>query len=420
MENKQQLHIISSQKDVNFANNLALQLQRIYQNHFDISPKIESVDENNSEKMIVSKNDIIIYLVAEENQLKKISTIINKHIEQPIYLLYLKNDISLSQLPSNAQITEMYIEINNTKKYWLNLISLCYESFAFYNYDNKKDSVFIAQSDKEFSTFKQEITRELIRKGMNVLFSNETTEKTLFPLLEKCKLSIHIIGHSFLADNTYSSPYIQNTIAAQFTKNANSNNKLYRLLWIPQDLKIHDEIQKAKLEQLKSDIESLIDAEIVQTPIETFKSIVNLKINDHHQKDIPQENNYDSNIYLMFDQSQLNEITPYKNVLIQHNLKVIEPVFEGNQMSIVQKHRENLVNSHACIIFGTKNSKEWVKSKIQDIKKSPGFGKKNAFQFKALITDNQSQIELAKKDKFTCLENNEKELLKLVSELNKK
>lgn len=50
------------------------------------------------------------------------------------------------------------------------------------------------------------------------------------------------------------------------------------------------------------------------------------------------------------------------------------------------KHRQNLIESEAVLIYSTNQNQTWLQSKIMDCLKAPGYGKKQSFLAKAVLT----------------------------------
>ena len=61
------------------------------------------------------------------------------------------------------------------------------------------------------------------------------------------------------------------------------------------------------------------------------------------------------------------------------------PAFEGDLLEVRKRHIENLRNFDGAIIFKGKVNDQWVRMKILDLLKAPGFGRNKPIQGKALV-----------------------------------
>ena len=68
---------------------------------------------------------------------------------------------------------------------------------------------------------------------------------------------------------------------------------------------------------------------------------------------------------------------------------VILPIFEGELLELRKHHIENLKNLDAAIIYKGKVNEQWVRMKVLDLLKAPGFGRKKPIIGKAIFTDSE-------------------------------
>ena len=70
------------------------------------------------------------------------------------------------------------------------------------------------------------------------------------------------------------------------------------------------------------------------------------------------------------------------------------PEFDGELLELRKKHIDNLRNFDAAIIFKGKVNEQWVRIKVLDLLKAPGFGRKKPIIGKAIVTAPGSKLNL--------------------------
>lgn len=318
------------------------------------------------------------------------------------------------------------LEINNfidpltQSEFWPVLIDLAYDIASLIS--SAKNSVkassadenkiiYLAEAGKDQMKFRNIIKRELQWHGYKVLPERplprnmKNLESTVRAYLDKSSFSIHLVGN----DNGYAPQGsentivdIQNTIAADYNKTKNSiqdknlNHDFSRLIWISPDLKVATEKQKFQVDQLKKDAEEVAGVEVVQTPLEVFKTI----LHDKARKELSKRQNLMSantsniktRIYLIYTQENTNEIISLAAYLDSLGFEVKPTIFDVNIIESIGIHRENLVACDAAIIYYGKNNEQWLRSKLIDLKKAPGFGRTKPMLAQAVYFDGQQPL----------------------------
>lgn len=203
-----------------------------------------------------------------------------------------------------------------------------------------------------------------------------------------CTMSIHLIGSAYgeiPEDGDRSIVDIQNKIAAEVAvAKRQSKEEFSRLIWVAQNLKNASDRQKSFIETIRRDTEAQEGAEILQNPLEDFKNIMReelMESQDALSGDVPSG----KSIYLVCDKVDHAEIEPIKEVIEKSGFKVLLPAFEGDLLEVRKRHIENLRNFDGAIIFKGKVNDQWVRMKILDLLKAPGFGRNKPIQGKALV-----------------------------------
>lgn len=331
--------------------------------------------------------------------------------------------------PDSGEIREYtdYFSTEAERQYWMKMVDLAYDIYdtlIFLKDSNgrlgqkglyKRKVIYLAETGHDLSVQRNIIKRELQRHGYIVL-PNQTLppvvdelEKVVKRDLEESNLSIHLIGSAYgeIPEGTDRSVVdIQNRLAAEKSMTAKANGEDFsRLIWISPNLSNASEKQKSFIERIKRDVEAQEGAEILQTPLEDFKNIMREELVGANERKNHEEEPDGRCIYLMHDRMDHNDIVPIKETIEKSGFKVLLPEFEGELLYLRKKHIENLRNFDAAIIYKGKVNEQWVRMKILDLLKAPGFGRKKPIIGKAIITPPGSMdVESLKKQNLRVIE----------------
>ncbi|MGM0407388.1 MAG: hypothetical protein ACQERU_05360 [Bacteroidota bacterium] len=293
---------------------------------------------------------------------------------------------------------------------WLKVIDISYEikkHFASSVQTKSKGTIFLAQTSADQKSERETIKREFKHLGYKILpekpfpVNLSDFERFVKEHIEKSTLSVHLIGNTYepvLKGSEKSNIEIQNNIFSEIINNSKDSD-LLRLVWIPQNFKPKSEQQRLYVESFKHNIELLKNTEIIQTPVEIFKSIIRKKAEEVFRVKQPEPVksetiNGSKKVYFIhsdFKGSEYSEIVDFFN---QQNIEVFEMRWEKSKIDMIKEHQKNLVNSDAVLIYYASDNPHWLNSKLSDIKKSPGFGKKNDFLVKAILYKQETQPDI--------------------------
>jgi len=309
------------------------------------------------------------------------------------------------------------------KQYWMKLVDLAYdihESLINLKAGDaksgelkniyKRKTIYLAETGHDLSVQRNIIKRELQRHGFIVLPNHtlptrvEELEKEVRKDLGECSMSVHLVGNAYGeipegADRSIVD--IQNKIASEVAvSKRQTKDEFSRLIWIAQNLKNASDRQKAFIETIRRDTEAQEGAEILQNPLEDFKNIMREELIESQDRNIAESSNSKS-IYLVHDRIDLAEVAPIRDVLEKSGFKVLIPAFEGELLDVRKKHIDNLRNFDGAIIYKGKVNDQWVRMKILDLLKAPGFGRNKPIQGKALV--GSGNIESYKNQNITVI-----------------
>lgn len=337
------------------------------------------------------------------------------HAEQPPRLRELIG-YEMYQLDSDSGEVREYTDYFSSeaeRQYWMKMVDLAYDIYetlvllkaggtkADTKSLFKRKTIYLAETGHDLSVQRNIIKRELQRHGYVVL-PNQTLpgnandlERMVRRDLEEANISIHLIGSSYgeIPEGSDRSVVdLQNRFAAEKSQKV-GKEKFSRLIWIAPVLSNASERQRAFIDNLKRDVDAQEGAEILQTPLEDFKNIVREELMDTHEKKALDESGAKS-IYLVHDRVDHQDVKPIIDAIEKSGYKVLMPDFEGELLNVRQKHIDNLRNFDAAIIFRGKVNEQWVRMKVLDLLKAPGFGRKKPIKGKAVFTTPGARVNL--------------------------
>lgn len=289
-----------------------------------------------------------------------------------------------------------FFDLRDETEYWLLLVDLAYDIRNLIyaaDLDAKKEdkykgkSVYLAELGDQKSKYHNILKRELQKHGYKVVpdkpleKSAQNYSAAVNDYLNNSALSVHLISDEIMERNADQMiVQAQNSFTTEFLENPKSDPKgeknFPKLVWFSPDLKPNTEEQKIKIEQLKKEIEAVKGAEIIQTPLEVFKTIVHERARQQFNKKVSRVKTGVKSVYLIHSFADKKNIESARKAFAEQGIEVLMPLFEGDILNIVETHRENLVECDAVIVYcGTKDTDQWLKSKLIDLQKAPGFGR---------------------------------------------
>ena len=306
-----------------------------------------------------------------------------------------------------------YFSSEAEKQYWMNLVDLAYDVYetliqlkgtgsrAEVKNIFKRKIIYLAETGHDLSVQRNIIKRELQRHGYIVL-PNQTLpgnhiefDKLVRRDIEEANLSIHLIGSAYgeIPDGTDRSIVdLQNQIAAEKSKRV-EKSAFTRLIWISPKLTNASERQKAFIDNLKRDVESQEGSEVLQTPLEDFKNIIREELMETPEKKQLDQSEGNS-IYLIHDRIDVDSVRPLIAELENKGYRVLTPQFEGDLMNVRQHHIDNLRNFDTAIIYKGHVNDQWVRMKVLDLLKAPGFGRNKPIKGKAVLAATDKKVNL--------------------------
>lgn len=251
-------------------------------------------------------------------------------------------------------------------------------------------TIYLGEVTRDMCDERDRIRRELQQGGNIVLpdsplpHSSPEYEQAVARALSSSELSIHLIGASYgmiLEGQSKSIVVLQHGLAANEAK---FNPGFTYLIWMPQGLTSKELTQHQYIEDLHD------DANVLQVPLEEFKTLIQEKLKDSSKQEPPIQiltSESARNIYLICDQKDLEEengVGLVANYLFDQGFEVVTPIFDEDEVKVRQDHQSCLCSSEAVLIYYGHANERWVRTKLGDLQKSAGYGRTSPFKAKAV------------------------------------
>lgn len=367
------------------------------------------------------------FLKASKSEFPRVFKVLKKPItmeEQPSKLRELIGFDLYSVDMDSGRIEDYkdFFSAEAEQNFWMKMVDLAYEiheslillkqksSTATIKPIFTRRSIYLAETGHDLAIQRNIIKRELQRHGYKVLpdhtLPQNLTElkKVIKKEVEESSLSIHLIGNSYgeIPEGSDKSIVdIQNQISAEKSTALKDKSVFSRLIWISPRLQHASEKQLAFIESIKRDLSSTEGAEILQTPLEDFKNIVREELIEvgidkklDRQKEDAAETG-DMKVYMLYDKLDEADVLPLKKFISKMGFTVLEPTFEGELLTLRQHHISNLRSFDAAIIYQGAVNDQWVRMKLLDLLKAPGFGRRKPIKGKVIISKKEEKIDVS-------------------------
>jgi hypothetical protein len=324
-------------------------------------------------------------------------------------------------LPPDAASVEMY-EISSGQvrligeesgTYWSRLLDLAAEIKAIRSTGSGPGTgdktVYLAQASDDISQNREIIKRELIEHGYGVVPVSDLTghkadlKSHIQNLADKSMLAIHLLGNTYgevMKETGLSLAEIQVQIISSYLEAiekdpVHARKELSRLIWIDPDFNPRDKAQEEFINRLKRNIEHLPRTEIIQIPLESFKTLVINKIQKSHEGPSPagEEEQKKGFIYLIHSPDDQKEAGEFSAGLEKGGLKTSMLNYEGDQGSLLNDHKHFLTECMGAVIYYGRPKRLWLRSKVMDLLKAPGLGRVHALQTRQVLAAQTDLLE---------------------------
>src|SRR4051794_36365331 len=248
-----------------------------------------------------------------------------------------------------------------------------------------KQPVFVAFTTSDVSEQREILCRDLQQHGYEVLprrasiTSLSEVESSFSEDLQRCRVSVHLVGSRYgpiPEDSAESLSEIQNRLVAERARSTDFT----RIVWIPPGVHTSNERQLAFIQRLRREIESGRNADLLETPFEDLRSVVQDRLNQlsvphrHPRKKSGQEKRL-VHIYFVYDQRDLDSVGRCEDLLFNCGPEILHPMFDGDETEIRECHEEHLRMCDGVLIYYGAANELWLRRKLRDIQRIAGAGR---------------------------------------------
>jgi hypothetical protein len=381
---------------------------------------------------IVSSNcldNLKRFQLVVQNQTSRIFKVVKSRVPLSSLPPILQESDEYDLTPVNSSNNRLFYQVedssvNEEELYWLRVTDLAYaikdELSQLKPNGTEQNSrkliqktVYLAETGNDLTVQRHILQRELIKHGYRVLPEKKLPahfaefEKAVRHDLEEAQLAIHLIGYhpgEMLEGTQLSVLDLQNRIASEKSSRTGTGN-FSRMIWISPEHIRADDKQRQFIENLKRETEVQEGIEILQTPIEEFKNIIREELSEPSGSFTLQDSQGKS-VYLIHDRIDQSLVDPLIKSLENGGYTVLTPQFDGDMLTVRQRHFENLRAFDSAIIFKGKVNPQWVRMKILDLLKAPGLGRNKPVIGKVILTlaGNPLELEIIRKHNIKVVE----------------
>jgi hypothetical protein len=249
-------------------------------------------------------------------------------------------------------------------------------------------TVYLSETTPDLSGERDLIKRELQLQGHAILPDRElpltgrALREAVREYMTRSSLSIHLLGCNYgiiPEGESCSLIEIQSEVAEE------RGTALRRIVWMPAGLEPRDERQQRFVEYFQRGLNCHRNTEVLQTSLEELKKHIEERINDRPKPtDADAGGGGPASVYLICDRDDLAEVTPLADYLFERGFNVFLPAMEGDETSIREDHKANLVECDAVVVYYGRGSDVWLRMKLRELQKVAGYGRARPLLAKAI------------------------------------
>jgi hypothetical protein len=249
-----------------------------------------------------------------------------------------------------------------------------------------KATIYLAECSSDRKNTREILEGDLRRHGYTVLPDQQLPRDeeadyvaAVKSLLERCTLSIHLVGASYgtVPDgpSQKSVAVLQNELAVKRSK----NGALPRVIWLPEGTQSEQAPQQAFIDALHHDAEAQFGADLITGDIEALKTQIHatLKKLEKPEPKQPAEQAAAADnaklIYVICDEKDLKATVPVRKFCQDHGFEVAKPAFVGDAKAVREAHQQLLTACDAVLLYYGAGDEAWKRAIDNDLKKMPGY-----------------------------------------------
>ena len=328
------------------------------------------------------------------------------------YEFYERNEASQRVYEFDAEISG---QGEKDKRYWSKFEDLAWDLHELIKFLEAPQpagklsgaTIYLAETTSDLAEQRDKVRRELTQFGHTVLPNKALPlevgafQTAVRDYLQSSQLSVHLIGEYYGVvpeREERSIVRLQQDLAIERGDDANFS----RLIWLPPGLQPKDEKQEKFVIDLQNSFSSHNGSELLQVKLEDLKTIIQSKLTEKAKPVAAQSNGCGpARVYLICDKQDLIAVEPLQNLLLDRGYEAILPLLDGNDAEVFDDHKENLLLCNAVLIFQGQASEGWLRMKLRELLKLPGYGRTAPLTGKAIYIGGPAS---PMKDRFKTLE----------------
>jgi len=247
-------------------------------------------------------------------------------------------------------------------------------------------TVFVAETSSDLRDEREAIRRDLQQQGCTVLpdralpYVAGDVESAIRADLARSRMSIHPIGRHYSLvpeGETKSLVEIQHELASERA----GQGTFTRLIWIPSGIKVEDWRQQQVINRLRVDPRIRDHADLLETYFEDLRTTMHAWLKADRSPAAPPAPAASASsakprvVYLIADERDTPILGAWADGLFEQQLEIIQPIFSGDESEIREFHEESLATCDGVIILYGAGNELWLRRKLREIQKSPGYGR---------------------------------------------
>ena len=248
-----------------------------------------------------------------------------------------------------------------------------------------KATIYLAECSYDRKQTREILEGDLRRHGYTVLPDQQLPQDeadyvaSVKRLLERCKLSIHLVGVNYGAvpdgPSQKSVVVLQNELAVQRSK----SGALLRVIWLPEGTHSGQAPQQAFIEALHQDAEAQFGADLITGNLEDLKASIHatLKKLENPEPKQPDEQATAADraklIYLICNEKDRKATVPVRKFCREQGFEVSLPAFEGDATEVREAHQQLMITCDAILLIYGAGDETWKRTVDNELKKMPGY-----------------------------------------------
>jgi hypothetical protein len=250
-------------------------------------------------------------------------------------------------------------------------------------------TIYLAESTSDLSEERDKVKRELQQFGHVVLpdkalpLKVPALQEAVREYLRGSRLSVHLIGEHYGVIPEMETERSVVRLQQELAMERGDNGGFSRLIWMPPGLQPKDERQQKFVADLQNSFTSHNGSELLQGKLEDLKTIIQTKLTQK-PKPVMDPPGDRVRFYLICDKQDVDAVEPLQTHLFDRGYEVMLPLLDGSEAEVLQDHKEILLLCDAVLIFQGRASEGWLRMKLRDLLKLPGYGRTSPLLGKAV------------------------------------